>query len=205
MRILKTVLLWLAIISGAVVGTILLSVGLFPLFVHFDHLDQIANLSFGRLNQNYWQLMLYLVVPWISPLKMRDFPVSISGAHHFADVKNLFVLALIVLIVTIVPAIRYWHQLRQQHRRYVLVRPFQIGAVVPVILGALMAINFDEVFVTFHHILFRNSDWLFDPVTDPVINVLPEDFFLACFIVALLLFEIVMGIGIWRGKQDSRR
>ncbi|WP_252897795.1 lipoprotein intramolecular transacylase Lit [Amylolactobacillus amylophilus] len=37
--------------------------------------------------------------------------------------------------------------------------------------------NFDAFFVFFHGIFFHNSDWLFDPVTDPIINVLSENFF----------------------------
>jgi uncharacterized membrane protein len=50
--------------------------------------------------------------------------------------------------------------------------------------------NFDSFFVIFHHILFNNSDWLFDPNTDPIINVLTEGFFASCFAVAGVIYEL---------------
>ena len=31
-----------------------------------------------------------------------------------------------------------------------------------------------------HKILFNNDDWLFDYETDPIIYLLPEEFFLTC-------------------------
>ena len=56
-----------------------------------------------------------------------------------------------------------------------------------------MAIGFERFFIYFHQILFRNTDWLFDPATDPIINVLPESFFMQCFLLffALLLLNLV--------------
>ena len=50
--------------------------------------------------------------------------------------------------------------------------------------------NFDSFFITFHHLLFNNSNWLFDPATDPIIDVLSEGFFAACFAVAGIIYEL---------------
>ncbi|OUP51275.1 TIGR01906 family membrane protein [Lachnoclostridium sp. An181] len=54
-----------------------------------------------------------------------------------------------------------------------------------VVIGILCAVNFDAVFVTFHHIFFDNDLWLFDPATDYMIRMLPEGFF----------FDMVVRIG----------
>lgn len=204
MRWWQKVALWLLIISGVVWGTVLLTYVLFPIFVVKDGLTRVSGLSFGRLYHNYVQLMAYLQLPWIPKLHMLDFTDSVSGATHFADVRKLFIFDIVVFLLTVVPGVRAWRQLAKRHERWQMVRSFQIGAVVPLVLGALMAVNFNAVFIKFHEVLFRNDDWLFDPAVDPIINVLPEDFFSACFAIALIGFEAVMIYGIWRGRQDAR-
>ncbi|MFD1393189.1 TIGR01906 family membrane protein [Lacticaseibacillus jixianensis] len=200
----QSILLWLFVISGAVWGTVLLTYALYPVFIHLAHLGTVANMSAGRLYHNYLRLMAYLQVPGLS-FDLPDFHWSASGAQHFADVKQLFILAIVVFLVTVIPAMRLLLRLTKTHRRWLLVRQASVGAVVPLILGALMAVNFDEVFITFHHVLFRNADWLFDPAVDPIINVLPEGFFAACFALALILFEAAMLWAIISGRRDARR
>ncbi|MCT7870035.1 MAG: DUF1461 domain-containing protein, partial [Lactobacillus crispatus] len=62
--------------------------------------------------------------------------------------------------------------------------------LLPIIIFPFAVTNFDSFFVIFHHILFNNSDWLFDPNTDPIINVLTEGFFASCFAVAGVIYEL---------------
>ena len=38
-----------------------------------------------------------------------------------------------------------------------------------------------------HRIFFRNDYWIFDAETDPVIRMLPEEFFLHCGLLIILL------------------
>ncbi len=38
-----------------------------------------------------------------------------------------------------------------------------------------------------HKIFFRNDDWMFNPSTDPIINLLPETFFLHCALIIILI------------------
>ncbi|WP_332237328.1 TIGR01906 family membrane protein [Sporolactobacillus sp. KGMB 08714] len=59
---------------------------------------------------------------------------------------------------------------------------------------AAFVVNFDASFTVFHLLFFRNNDWLFDPVANPVINILPETFFLhaALFILALIVLAIII-------------
>lgn len=47
-------------------------------------------------------------------------------------------------------------------------------------LGMLLLVvmlDFNDVFIIFHELLFQNRDWIFDPRQDPVINVLPDQYF----------------------------
>ena len=43
----------------------------------------------------------------------------------------------------------------------------------------------------FHQIVFRNDYWIFNEATDPVITILPEAFFMHCF---MMIVGIVMVI-----------
>ena len=57
------------------------------------------------------------------------------------------------------------------------------NAKIDAALGALAATDFDRAFTVFHGIFFPGKDnWLFDPATDPVIVLLPEEFFRNCAI-----------------------
>ncbi|NLR18195.1 TIGR01906 family membrane protein [Lactobacillus sp. LC28-10] len=192
--------LFLAIITLVIFLTIN-SVWLYWLNVKVGRLSHIVELSTSRIMENYLQLLAYLQLPWVTKLDMMDFPTSPSGLQHFIDVKHLFLVNNSVLIITIWPAVRFLRTLSVKKMLWKLIRPFQTAALVPVLAGLLMLVNFNQFFVDFHKILFRNSDWLFDPRFDPVILVLPETFFSQCFILAFGLFELIMLWGVWRGKR----
>jgi integral membrane protein (TIGR01906 family) len=63
-------------------------------------------------------------------------------------------------------------------------------------------------FVVFHKLLFRNEYWLFDYRTDPVIMVLPDQFFmhvaLAMIAVALLCSGICFAIYAMLRKRATK-
>lgn len=63
----------------------------------------------------------------------------------------------------------------------------------PTLLLTTIMINFDATFVTFHKMLFRNNYWQFDPELDPIIQILPEEFFYhtALLIAAIIIFSII--------------
>ena len=61
--------------------------------------------------------------------------------------------------------------------------------VLPAFLGIMVAVNWEYVFVTFHQLVFNNDYWLFDPTTDPIINILPDVYFMHC---AIMIFVLVM-------------
>ena len=44
-------------------------------------------------------------------------------------------------------------------------------------LAGLMAYNFNRYFTLFHLLLFNNDDWILNPQTDLLINIVPEGFF----------------------------
>ena len=72
--------------------------------------------------------------------------------------------------------------------------------IFPLAIGIIAwLIGFDQFFVAFHEVLFCDNSWLFDPATDPIISVLPEQFFMHTFLIFLLVYELSFFIIYRRG------
>ncbi len=146
-------------------------------------------MSHDQLMDNYHQLMAYLNFPWVDQLVMADFPSSDQGLFHFFEVKRLFMLNAVVLVLSAIGSVFYW---RWVHRKGHFIAPavfFKGMIAVPFVLVVLLALNFDWMFVTFHRIAFNNEAWIFNPSTDPIILALPQGFFMLCFAVVFILIE----------------
>lgn len=176
-------------LSASIVGAIVFSWPLLFIFVTVQKTYQIVNMSVLKVMHNYNQLMLYLLWPFKNKLQMDNFPTSKSAAEHFADVKRLLILAVLVFIICLVIYI-----IAKKRNEEELLKISQIEAwiflLLPIIILPFAIMNFDSFFVFFHHLFFTNSNWLFDPNTDPIINVLTEEFFASCFGVFGIIYEL---------------
>lgn len=196
--------LFLTIVSLCITVTI----NFRPLYIFdIDYLEILDYTIIGKkeLIANFDQLMQYLNNPFISNLTLSDFPVSESGALHFYEVKRLFLLNYAVLLVTIIPSGFFLRYLKKNGWLWRLMNPFRIGMILPLILLFLMFIGFDQFFVQFHSIFFNNDAWLFNPATDPIINVLPETFFMHCFLLFFILLEGLLFSGYWIGRNALKK
>ncbi|AYM03475.1 TIGR01906 family membrane protein [Levilactobacillus yiduensis] len=196
--------LFLALVTLSIFLTIN-AVWLYRLDIHWLNITQEVQMAPAKIMHNYWQMLSYLELPWVTDLKMTDFPTSFTGMVHFHDVKNLFLLNNVVLLLSVTPAVLYLRQLKRRAEQWRLLRPVQVAAVVPIVLGAMLAVNFNGFFIAFHEVLFRNNDWIFDPDLDPIINALPDTFFLHCFVLAFVLFEAGLAVLYWRARVAIKR
>ena len=75
------------------------------------------------------------------------------------------------------------------------------------LIALLAALNFDRAFTVFHSIFFPGKDnWLFDPVADPVILILPEAFFRNCAIaIVTVLLTVCIVLVVTGRKRPSCR
>ncbi|MBM7637067.1 TIGR01906 family membrane protein [Streptococcus saliviloxodontae] len=190
---------------------ILVTIGLawlcYPLAISGFQLEKVVYLSSKTILYNFNQLMRFLVFPWVSQLKMADFPTSQSGLGHFVDVKHLFLLCQLVFVTLAYPSVICLKRLFKARLVWLYQPLFVFVAGVPLVIALLaVLLGFDTFFTLFHQILFPGNDsWLFNPYTDPVIYILPENFFLACFLLFLVLYEISM-IGFYLvGRQQWRK
>lgn len=171
---------------------ITLTIWAIPLYkFSLNHLNipETVGLSFDKIMHNYYELLRYLHFPWVKTLTLPDFPVSASGAFHFYEVKLLFYANYIALLLSGISSFFYLRKLKERNTLWKLAQPFQIAIFLPFVLLMILMIDFNWMFETFHAILFNNDAWLFNPATDPIINVLPQEYFMYCFILAFTLIE----------------
>jgi integral membrane protein (TIGR01906 family) len=162
--------------------------------------------SKGEILENYNALIDYCSPFFTGSLKFPTFEASQSGLQHFAEVKNIFVSFYYIGIVTLVFGITVMIQKHKNREFGYLLVSGVTSVVLPALLGIYMSMDFDRAFLLFHKLFFRNDYWIFDPVTDPVIMILPEDFFLHCAIMIIsivLLFSAAFIIAYFWAKSHS--
>ena len=136
-------------------------------------------------------------------------PFSESGASHFADVRALFVLNFVALFICSALMIVSFVLVKKKkitlHRFcgrsvpfWSVVSIFSLASIVAI----ACVVNFKKAFLTFHQIFFPGkTDWKFNPYTDPIIELLPNQFFSNCAVfifcgivvscVAIMLYEFL--------------
>ena len=190
--VLRSVLIALVILSGAIALPILFR----PFFWwHIEPygIPEYMGLTAAQIKEAYGEMLDYCMG------LSRDFsvgvlPFSVSGAEHFADVRNLFILDLAVFAIAAIALIVLRYVNRKDKLRLAGHTPgfwsaVGLGASF-VLVGGLVAIDFEKAFTVFHKIFFPGKDnWMFDPAEDPVINILPAEFFANC---AILIFAVIL-------------
>ena len=165
------------------------------------NLDGYTGLSVEQIKEAFDQVMDYC-------LGLRpDFaagvlPFSASGTSHFADVRVLFLLDLWIAVISLAALVILFVLSRKRKLTPAPLLGHGPGFWAAIglgglflIVGGLAATNFERAFVVFHSIFFPGkTNWLFDWRTDPIILLLPEDFFRNCaiLILALLVFWCVV-------------
>ncbi|MCD7813305.1 MAG: TIGR01906 family membrane protein [Lachnospiraceae bacterium] len=192
--------------------------------IGYLNLESETGYSEEVIRANYDALIDYnLLIKDVDELEFPDFPMSENAATHFREVKQIFVALQVTFFVTGVilavfcVATVVWRkrfskrkpsgkkEKKQRSRLAANMEALKLLSVfafaIPVVLGILAAVNWDSFFTRFHEIFFQNDYWLFDPVTDPVILILPDAFFAHCA-AAILLILFLGGIltGILYGR-----
>ena len=194
------ILLTLFIISFAVVFTVFFK-QLYYFDIDYLGISQSTGLSKDIIIENYNILIQYQSLFYRGELNLPDFIMSTTGRIHFEEVKKIFDIIQILCITTgmISAVIIYQNHKDKEYRYLKLTTYFSIG--IPTILGFLASIDFDKAFVIFHKIAFRNDYWIFDSTVDPVITILPEAFFMHCFMLIIVIVMSLICFGIYRKKE----
>lgn len=195
--IFQAVLIALVIVSGAIALPVLFR----PFFYwHIGPLDlcDMVNLTTEQVKTAYNEMMDYCI--GISQtFSAGQLPFSEEGASHFADVQKLFVLDLRVLAVASILLLTLLLWKGKKPVSLLGHTPGFWGAiglgVSFLVIGGLAALDFNRAFVIFHKLFFPGKDnWLFDSRKDPIINMLPAEFFRNCAILILVSILVTCSI-----------
>lgn len=167
-------------------------------------IEEASGIPEKEIRENYDVLISYNSMFSHEELDFPTLAMSESGKIHFEEVKVIFVFVQYLCIFTFLAgAAGTIFKLRKKDAAFLKLAGILTPAV-PAILGVLIAANWENFFVTFHHIFFRNDYWLFDPATDPVITILPDAFFLHCAVAILVLVVCFCIISYLAGHFLSR-
>lgn len=150
-------------------------------------IEKSSGMPVAEIRANYDRLIDYNQFWYRGTLVFPTLKMSEHGAIHFAQVKRIFDVIEVGCIVTGVFSLA---GIISKHRRrqdgYLKIAGV-LAITIPAVLGILAALDWQKFFIRFHRIFFHNNYWLFDPDTDPVINILPENYFMHCAILILAL------------------
>lgn len=160
------------------------------LHIKYLNLSEKTGYSIEEIKDNYNAIIDYFVSFDNREFSLKTLHSSKEGIIHFIDVKNilnsLFFISIIILIILL---LIFYYYYRKKDSTFL--KKCSINCLVIIFFTAIIAyFNFDTSFTIFHKIFFRNDYWIFDEIKDPVIKILPQEFFRNCSII-IILFTIL--------------
>ncbi|MHC1720532.1 MAG: TIGR01906 family membrane protein [Clostridiaceae bacterium] len=154
--------------------------------INYLNITERTSLNETEIKSSYDYLIYYLNSDSDTEFKLPLLSFSKEGAIHFKEVKDIFkkmnFLLFMLSAVILFGAYKCW---RRKDFSYI-----KMSSWLTVLLSAAASIpfivNFEVSFEIFHSIFFANDYWLFDPASDPVINLLPAEFFFHCLMLMVL-------------------
>lgn len=212
----KTKLLSVLCAVCVVVFLLTAAIGL-PIYIrpfYYAHIEAFnlparSGYTAEEIREAYDEVLDYLTLPG-KEFSTGVLPHSAEGKAHFEDCKVLFDLNASILIGSgLALAVLFF--LRKKWG------PYRIGkhsaafwaavlsVTAPIMIGCLAALDFDRAFVIFHGIFFPGkTNWVFDWYTDPIIRVLPQEFFMDCAVlIGVGLITMAVGILVWESRKKK--
>lgn len=163
-----------------------------PLY-HFEiknlDIEKHSGFSKNKILENYDYIIKYISNPKYQEFKLPSIPYSKYGQIHFQEVKHIFnYMNILIPITGIISFVGIYASIKLENLMFIK-QTYHILLLFAAISSISFIINFDDLFNLFHKIFFRNDYWIFDPKIDPVINMLPQEFF---YHSAILILSIVI-------------
>ena len=182
------------LLLAAALGLGLIHITDFPYSLDIDRLSIAEKTGLTRqvILANYNAVMDFLSPFSGAEFALPDLAWSESGAFHFEECKVIFNgLYLLGAAAAVLMAVFFLFLRRRVRLSLVLSVSGCTTVALPLVVCAAVAVDFSKAFVLFPKIFFNNDMWIFEPVTDPVINILPSTFFMHCAV--FLCAVIAMG------------
>ena len=154
-------------------------------------IEATSGLTKEEIKSNYDALIDYSSPFFKGKLNLPTLPQSPEGIQHFEEVKDIFISFYILGAITLICAvIIVLYKNRKKDYQYLYISSLT-SIILPTLVGLAMSIDFDTSFRVFHEIFFDNDYWIFDPIKDPIITMLPAEFFMHSAI--LIIFLVLLG------------
>jgi integral membrane protein (TIGR01906 family) len=174
-----------------------LTVSFKPLY-YYDinalHIEKEASMNRKDIVKNYDYLINFIYKKDKANFNLPTLPSSSNAIMHFYQVQKLFIdMSYILEVGILISALGVIFSIKKKSYRFLSWVPKVLFSFI-FIMAIFFITDFDKTFSIFHKILFRNSLWLFDPTTDPVINMLPETYFLHCGLMILTSILVISSL-----------
>lgn len=158
--------------------------------INYLNIPILSGLSKEEIKENYDYMIDYNLGKDKKEFELPTIKSSKQGKIHFEEVRDIFqsmnkmfnILLLLSMIGVVINIL--------DKNIEVLKTTSKTLILLPMMLMLPIVINFSGSFVLFHKIMFDNDYWIFDPSLDPVINILPEEFFFHAGVIILILIII---------------
>ena len=144
--------------------------------IEMDDLLMVTHEMMDYLKGDREDLVVYSKIENVE----REF-FNAKEKRHMKDVQNLFIGAQRLRLGALLISVFTIGIMLYSKKGYSLFRGIQWGIAAFFafigVLSTLMLINFNRYFTLFHQIFFDNDDWILNPKTDLLINIVPEGFF----------------------------
>ena len=176
--------------------------------VHLLNIETKSGYNYEEIKDAYNDLMDYLVFG--EEFKTGVIPHSDEGKEHFKDVKKLFTFNFVSLITSTFGLLSFFVLQKKNivSLNYKKLSPtiysvIGIGSCLLILL-VWGSIDFNSLFTVFHKIAFPGkTNWIFDEVTDPIINILPTKLWINYAVLIVLLLAIFISVFIVLEKEKN--
>ena len=166
--------------------------------IDYLHIEETSHFSRSEIIENYNYVIDYMGSPINNKFVLPSIPYSQPSQIHFYDVKKIFHLIDILLIITgLIGIIGIYFNIKKKSYTFLKWSSSMLLSL-PILLTFAFATNPDSAFTTFHKIFFNNNYWILSSKTDPIIDIMPQEFFyhaaiLIGFLIVLffILFRLV--------------
>ncbi|AJM71827.1 TIGR01906 family membrane protein [Mycoplasma yeatsii] len=153
------------------------------------NIEQTSHYSYSTIKTAYDSIMNYLSL--FGSYSVGSLKSSVEGQTHFYDVKILFIICTSLFLISLIGVIsisifklKHKNNFKTKFNQSFYASVFIVLFAIVISIFAL--IDFDKDFEIFHKIFFMQKDnWIFNPDSDQIINILPEEFFRNCTIFIL--------------------
>ncbi len=161
-------------------------------------LSEATGMTKDEILENYQAVIDYNNLGGPDTLQFPTLAMSEGGRIHFEEVRRIFhAMQYAMIICGTLTVLAFILSIKKKMLSYRLwTGIFTIA--LPSVVGIMAAVSWDSFFVFFHHVMFNNDYWIFDAATDPVITILPDEYFLHCLImIAVIAIAAAIAFIIW--------